>query len=218
MKHSFKIMTTLIAMCTIMAVMVVGIWAATSQTTEVTASLTFTAQDVDVQLVGRIMGSATPTVDWSKDIESNRVNLTTISWNIGSLSFDASTRAPIRVGVAIRNNGVNTNPYCETTVSASLPTGVTMTYNQSGGSSASPVSRTYSAEEFDPSIISSLSSSAAATASSGTTLPAYNPATSSLTNGKVYYYEIVFTLTNWDSDITPFAIAFGMNIEGSHIS
>ena len=43
MKHSFKIMTTVVAMCTIMAVMMIGIWAATSQTSNVTATLSFTA-------------------------------------------------------------------------------------------------------------------------------------------------------------------------------
>ena len=219
MKHSFKIMTTLIAMCTIMAVMVVGIWAATSQTTNVTASLTFTAQDVDVQFVGRILGSATPTQDWAQNIDANRVNSTTVSWNLGNLTFDASTKTPIKVGIAMRNNGVNTNPYCKTTVTASIPTVVTMTYEQLGGSTASPTSTTYSSSEFIPSLVNTLTadSNCKATASSGATLPAYNPTSSALTTGKVYYFEIVFTLTNWDNDVEPFAIAFGMNVQSSKI-
>lgn len=219
MKHSFKIMTTLVAMCTIMAVMVVGIWAATSQTTNVTASVTFTAQDVDVQFVGKIMGSATQTTDWAQNVDASRVNLTSVSWDIGDLSFDASTKVPIRIGIAIRNNGVDTNPYCKTTVTASLPTGVTMTYEQLGGSTASPTSMTYSRSEFIPSLVNTLTadSNCKATASSGATLPAYNPTSSALTTGKVYYFEIVFTLTNWDNDVEPFAIAFGMNVQSSKI-
>ena len=64
MKHSFKIMTTVVAMCTIMAVMIVGIWAATSQTSNVSAHLTFTAQDVDVQFLGRISGTSNVVNDW----------------------------------------------------------------------------------------------------------------------------------------------------------
>lgn len=218
MKHSFKIMTTVVAMCTIMAVMMIGIWAATSQTSNVTATLSFTATDVDVQFLGRVTGSATPANDWVQNIESNKVESTTVSWNIGTLSFDSTTKSPIKVGIAMRNNGVETKPYCITSVSTTLPAGVTMTYKQTGGTTAAPYSTTYSSSEFVPSVLTVLSANAASTASSGTTLPYYNPTTSALTTGKVYYYEIVFTLTSWDSDVAPFAIAFGMNVASSKIS
>ena len=218
MKHSFKIMTTVVAMCTIMAVMIVGIWAATSQTSNVSAHLTFTAQDVDVQFLGRISGTSNVVNDWVQNISSEKLDATSISWGIGSLSFDSSTKSPIVVGIAMRNNGVETKPYCVTSVTATLPTGVSMTYKQTGGSTAAPYSTSYTAEEFVPNILSTLSSSASATASSGTTLPAYNPTTSELANGKVYYYEIIFTLTSWDSDIQPFSVAFGMNVASSKIS
>lgn len=219
MKHSFKIMTTVVAMCTIMAVMMVGIWAATSQDTKVSAYLTFTAQDVDVQFIGRISGTATPTNDWIQNISSEMKDSTSISWAIGSLSFDGQTKDSIKIGIAMRNNGIDTKPYCVTNISTNLPAGVTMTYRQTGGITAAPAATVYSQSEFIPSIISSLSASAAETSASGTVPPAYNPAsTNAMATGKVFYFEIVFTLNNWDSDIEPFSVAFGMNIASSKIS
>jgi len=215
LKQLSKIITTTTAMVLLFLVMIVGFWAATYQATTINASLSFTAEDVAVDIVGKVMGSAEQVTDFQQSIDPNKLNNSSFSWSIGSVSFDFENQQPIRVGVAIRNDGVDTNLYCKVSVSVTLPSGVTLKYRQTGGTSPAPYSSTVTKANFVPSLLTTLSSNASYTATSGTTLPAYNPATSTLTNSKVYYLELEFTLTDFTSDVSSFAIAFGMNIGSS---
>ena len=218
MKYSAKIITTSVAICFVLALMVVGIWSATIQVSNVSATLSFIAEVVDVQLLGRVTGAKETNIYWSKNIESNKKNSQSTTWDIGSLTFNDTTKTPIKIGVAIRNNGTDTNPYCKPSINISIPSCVTLTYKQIGGTTAKPYTTKYTSTGFTSTALSTLSYASAYTASSGTTIPAYNPTTSELTTNKVYYFEIIFTLVDWNVDVDTFSLSFGMEISSSQIA
>ena len=64
----------------------------------------------------------------------------------------------------------------------------------------------------------SLANESSATAVSGSSIPAYNPSgTNNLTTGKVFYYQIEFSIIDFNQDVSAFNLALGMTIQSSRL-
>lgn len=217
-KYLSKIVTTCTAMVMLAVIMIVGYWASTIQNTTISSTVSFTATDVDVSLVGVVTGSTTPVATFNTRISDNEYDSVAKSWELGSLAFNGTTKEPIVIGLAIRNNGIDTNPYLTCEVVGNVPSNVRVAYKQIGGENARPYSQVVSENEFSSAIISSLANESSATAVGGSSIPAYNPSgTNNLTTGKVFYYQIEFSIVDFNQDVPAFNLALGMTIQSSRL-
>ncbi len=217
-KYMFKILTTLSAMVLLSIIMIMGFWAATIQTTTISSTISFTATDVDVNIVGVVTGSETPVATYTTNISDKEFDTVSKSWDLGQLLFSGTTKAPIVIGLAVRNNGIDTNPYITCEVVGDVPSNVKVRYSQIGGENAIPYSQVVSANEFSSALISSFQAESSQTAVGGISIPAYNPSsTNNLTTGKVFYYQIEFSIIDFNQAVDSFNLALGMTIQSNRL-
>ena len=94
----FKLFASLTSLVMVVAVMAVGVWAATGATVGVTSKVSFTATEGFIgTITGTITGAATGAVNNAEiaTIDYTTGNATTPSWDIGELSFAAPNAAGV---------------------------------------------------------------------------------------------------------------------------
>ena len=213
-KYMIKIITTSLVMVLMSVFMAVGIWASPSEPSTISSVISFLATDVDVSLVGVVSGSEVPVETFQTNISNEEYDEVSKSWNLGRLMFNNSTKAPITMGIAIRNNSEETKPYIQTNVFGNVPSNIRVKYSQIGGENANPYSQTVSKNDFSSAIISSLQSECFETSTNGLSVPEYNPLViNNLTQGKVYYYQVEFSIIDKSREVESFCLDLGITLK-----
>lgn len=126
-----KLVSSIAAFCLVLALMVVGIFAANSLQVNLSGNLTYTATDVVAEINVSSTGAKGDNISWNSSVDATDDELT---GGYDALNLEFAKDTPIVITVTVKNNS-NENM----TVTATQPTaasGVTIQTSVSGGSSS----------------------------------------------------------------------------------
>lgn len=99
MNSKAKLISTIAAICMVLVLLVGGIWAASAGTVTIGGTVSFSAQDVDVEITGAVTGAdkapTLKTIRWNAATENNKdtdaategYEALEEAWDLGDLSF-----------------------------------------------------------------------------------------------------------------------------------
>lgn len=144
MKLKAKLISTIAAFAMVLCLTIVGVWAATSVTVNVTGTVTYTAKDVNAIVTGTITGINESGKSYSNSWNADN-NDATISdeWDLSDITFKKNS--PVVITLTVTNNdtvrnlsasianngkeaGTNTTAALGTTTTATVAPGTTQDF------------------------------------------------------------------------------------------
>lgn len=108
MKLKAKLISTIAAFAMVLCLTIVGVWAATSVTVNVTGTVTYTAKDVNATVTGTITGinESGKTYSNSWDADDNDSTITD-AWDLSDITFVKNSQVVITL--TVKNNDTARN-------------------------------------------------------------------------------------------------------------
>lgn len=199
MRKKTKLIVTICSMLLVLSAMIVGVYAASTLTLSATATINFSATNVECQIIGRVVGaSSVADADYdAKVLYNTSTPLTT--WTIGALNLNYNTTTYIEIGV------LNTHDSIKFTVVAtgsqtSAADNVTYTYKQAAIIASPPTTLT----------ATNLTSYHGGTLTAKT----YNTISSgNVAAGKAFYFEVGISASDWANSISGSAFTLSITID-----